>query len=205
MVELSRENDIGDGEIFHIGEDAIAITKKHWICGTELMPEIQLVACFEMFDLSEDEDDEFPITVQATMLVHPSCYSHEYIDKIVSIDDDGSEYSMSWALTDAHLYGSGIPFNIESVSSDKICDVESKFGGGSHNLRRFKTYEDAEKYIKEVYCHNVNAVMGLVGFYLDQHINLIGTTGWDYIYSMTEGTDPFDRAWKRIREAGKNA
>jgi len=50
---------------------------------------------------------------------------------------------------------------------------------------------------------NMDAIMMMIGFYLDRPWNMIGTTGWDSIYSMTEGKDLFKPAmdrWKNQKE-----
>jgi hypothetical protein len=200
---VDKSEDFPEGEPFELTEYVIGITRKDWICGTDFYDRIQMVAVFEIVDLDEcgcledDNDGEYPITVQASILVHPKFFCQKYIDGFFEKENlvDG-KYSPYWALSDAYSYGGGIPINMENVSSAAKCDVLSSDDYGS---RRFKNSGDAEKYIKEVYCNNITATMGLIGFTLDRPINMIGTTGWDIVRNMTEGMDWIKPALDRHR------
>jgi len=207
MIDCS--DDFIDGEPFElIRDDIIGITRKDWICGTEYYNRLQLIALFEIVDLGDcgclddDDDGEYPISVQAALMVHPKFFSKIYVDDFIEecALKDG-KYPAWEALYDAYAYGGGVPVNMESVSSSKKCDVDSKVNEDPNfgTYRRFKTMDDADKYIREVHCHNVNAVMGLIGFYLDRGVNRIGTTGWDVIYHMTEGRELFKPAFDRLK------
>jgi hypothetical protein len=209
MIDCS--DDFPEGEPFDLTEYIIGITRKDWICQTAYYNKIQMVALFEILDLEDcgilksEEELEFPISIQSALMVHPKLFSQTYVKDFIEEESslqDG-KYPVRWALSDAYGYGGGVPFNMDSVKSNIKCDVVSKISEDENfgSYRRFKTMDDADKYIREVYCHNVNAVMGLIGFYLDGHVNRIGTTGWDFIYHMTEGRDLFQPAFDRHKEA----
>jgi hypothetical protein len=198
---VDKSDDFPEGEPFDVSEYITGITRKDWICGTDFYDRIQLVALFEVYDEGDDDcsgdEEEYPIVVHASIVVHPKFFSQKYIDGFFEeeylIDGKYSPYNALW---DAYSYGGGIPINIESVSSAAKCDVPSSDDYGS---RRFKDGGDAEKYIKEVYCKNITATMGLIGFTLDRSINMIGTTGWDIVRNMTEGMDWIKPALDRYR------
>jgi len=56
-------------------------------------------------------------------------------------------------------------------------------------VRHFRTYEDAEQYIKDVYQHNAIAIFSLIGFYLDKPINRIGWTGWNILEHQVQNKE----------------
>jgi hypothetical protein len=197
---------IPEGKLFDVCENVFGITEKHWICGTSYCDAIQLIGVFEILDSgecnSDEEDEDYSFIIQSSLIVHPKFFSQEYIKNFFEDEFliDG-KYPVTSALMDAQLYGGGFPINMESVSSGKKCNIESKLITTQYGTYRyFKTYRDAKKYIDEVYSSNISAVMGLIGFYLDAPANRIGTTGWDYIYHMTEGRDLFQPAWNRLKE-----
>jgi hypothetical protein len=210
-IKIECSDDVPDNEIFELSENIYGISDKNWICGTDFYDHIQMIALFEIIDMEEcglieDDDDEeykkYPFTVQTSLMVHPKYFSQEYIrDFSGCACADTDKYTLYDALMDAYGYGGGIPVNIESVSGSKTCGADSKIIENSRggDFRHFKTFDDAEKYIKTVYASNISAVMGLIGFYLDNRVNGIGTTGWDFIYNMTEGRDLFKPAWDRMK------
>jgi len=211
-VDLSK--DFPDGEPFEVTEYVIGATKANWICGTEKYPEIQLVALYQQIDFREFEDgwDEkpFPVTVECSTIVHPKYFSQDYmvnfVDESIFDDEHGGLYPLYWALGDAYSYGGGIPFSPEFVTSNHTCDVEFELVKSSHSgrmYRHFKDWEDANRYTKEVYIPNTDGIMMMSGFMLDGYVNRIGTTGWDHIMNMTEGTDWLQPAFDRARKLGE--
>lgn len=203
---VDKSKDFPEGKPFDLTEYVIGITRKDWICGTDFYDRIQLVALFEIVDLDmcgcleDDDEGEYPIAVHSSIMVHPKFFSQKYIDEFFekeNLNEDG-KYPLYWALSDAFSYGGGIPFDIESVRSNIKCDVQFSDNYPSH---RFKNEGDAEQYIKEVYCHNVTAIMGTIGFTLDRYTNMMGTNGWDFVRNMTEGSDLFKPAMDRYKAA----
>jgi hypothetical protein len=204
---VDKSDDFPEGEPFDVSEYITGITRKDWICGTDFYDRIQLVALFEVYDEGDDDcsgdEEEYPIVVHASIVVHPKFFSQKYIDGFFEeeylIDGKYSPYNALW---DAYSYGGGIPVQIECVSSNIKCDVPSKIVENDYGTyRKFKTMNDAEKYIREIYCDHINAIMGMIGFTLDRYTNRIGTTGWDFIRNMTEGMDLFKPAFDRHKEA----
>lgn len=205
---FNYEGKIPNDELFDLSEYVFAITKKNWICGTGYNPNIQMVAIFEIIDRSEydlmDEKDnpDYPIMVESSVFAHPKFFSKSFVDKFAEedvIEDNDGKYPIYYALYDAYMYMGGIHVNSESVQSAHKCDIETEVVVSDGKFRHFKTFEDAEKYIKEVYVPNMDAIMMMIGFYLDRHWNRIGTTGWDSIYTMTQGKDLFMPALDRMK------
>jgi len=202
------EGDFPEGDLFQLSDDLFGITQKNWICGTEFCDHIQLVAMFEILDYrdfaeDEDVDENYPIVVQSALVTHPKYFSQEYLGCIDGGTIEDNNYDVYSALWDAYLYGGGVPVNCESVKSGHICKVESKIIEDENfgTYRAFRTFDDAKKYIEDVYAPNMSCITGLIGFVLDRSVNGIGTTGWDFIYNMTEGRDSFKPAWDRMKDA----
>ena len=211
-IKIDCSEDFVDGEVFELSENVLGVTKKNWSCETDRR--IQLVALFELidraeFDIMEDDEDEtYPIVVETTLIVHPRHFSQKYIEKFADTDyvvDSGGKYPLYGVLLDAKMYGCVIPASPEGITSSRTCDVESQVGTTQYGaFRKFKTFDDAEKYIREMYVPHMDAIMGLCGFYLDKYVNRIGTTGWDYIYEMTDGVDAHKVSMDRLREEMAN-
>jgi hypothetical protein len=206
---FNLDGKLPNDELFDVSEYVFAITKKDWICGTDYNPNIQLVALYEIIDRSEydlmDEKDnpDFPIIVETSIFAHPKFFSKKFMDSFAEkdvIDDNDGKYPICYALYDAYMYMGGIHVNPETVQGAHTCDIESEVVVNNGKFRHFKTFEDAEKYIKEIYVPNTDAIMGLIGFYLDRPWNQLGTNGWDSIYTMTQGKDLFKPAFDRIKE-----
>lgn len=208
---FNYEGKIENDELFEISESVLGITRKNWICGTGYNPNIQLVAIFEIIDRSEydlmDEKDnpDFPYIVESSVFVHPKFFSKTFVDEFAEkdvIEDHGGKYPIHYALYDAYMYMGGIHVNSETVQSAHQCNgIETELVTTRQGkFRHFKSFEDADKYIKDVYVPNMDAIMGMIGFYLDRNWNMIGTTGWDSIYTMTEGKELFEPAMKRLKE-----
>jgi len=209
---FNLDGKLPEDELFDLSEYVYAITKKDWICGTDYNSNIQMVAIFEIIDRAEyglmDEKDnlDFPYIVESSVFAHPKFFSKKFMDSFAEkdvIEDNGGKYPIYYALYDAYMYMGGIHVNSETVQSAHKCDIETEVVVKDGKFRHFKTFEDAEKYIKEIYVPNMQAIMGLIGFYLDRHWNMIGTTGWDSIYTMTQGKDLFMPALDRMKEEMK--
>jgi hypothetical protein len=204
MTNIDVSEDFPEGELFELSECTYGVTKKHWICGTESNEHIQLVALFELIDreeydlLDDGEDDTYPVIVETSVMIHPKFFAQEFIERFIEPDITG-DYLLYDALLDAHMYGCHIPVNPESVSGSRTCDVESEVNDTRcGEFRHFKNFDDAEKYIREIYVPNMDVIMGLCGFYLDAPMNAVGTTGWDFISEMTEGTNAFKESFDRV-------
>jgi hypothetical protein len=206
---FNLDGKLPEGEVFDLSEYVLAITKKDWVCGTDYNPNIQMVAIFEIIDRSEydlmDEKDnpDFPYMVESSVFAHPKFFSKKFMDSFKEedvIEDNDGKYPIYYALYDAYMYMGGIHVNSETVQSVHTCDIETEVVVSDGKFRHFKTFEDAEKYIRGVYVPNMEAIMGMIGLYLDRHWNRIGTTGWDSIYTMTQGKDLFTPAFDRMKE-----
>jgi len=207
LLSGTLENDV----LFDVSEYVFAITKKDWVCGTNYNPHIQLVALYEIIDreehdlMDEEKDNpDYPYIIETSVFAHPKFFSKKFMESFAEegvIEDNDGKYPIYFALYDAYMYMGGIHVNPETVQSAHKCDIDTELV--THNgdeFRHFKTFEDAKKYIREVYVPNTDAIMGLIGFYLDRHWNRLGTNGWDSICTMTQGKDLFEPAFNRLKD-----
>ena len=161
---------------------------------------VYLGIVFEAFDLTElDErydDDPYPVVIESQIIVAPRSLSREYIQENLKSELEGirprdpeypNKYSdelLAWAN---YRYSGGVPVNMESIKSSASSNVDSEIRTkyrrlyGEIKIRHFRTIEDALAYSRDVYSYNAKGVFGLIGFYLDKPINLVGHTGWDII------------------------
>jgi hypothetical protein len=212
-IKIDCSEDFPEEELFSVnGDNVFGITRKDWICGTDYCDHIQMVAMFEIIDreeygiMEDDDNDKYPFIILTALMVHPRYFSQDYINSFKEdcVIEDG-KYPVYCALQDAYNYGGGIPINPEGITSSHKCDVDSETIEDKRvgTCRHFKTFDDAEKYIRDIYAPHMNAIMGLIGFSLDRYTNQIGTTGWDFVYNMTEGRDLFKPAFDRMKDVQK--
>jgi hypothetical protein len=110
-----------------------------------------------------------------------------------------------------HSYYGNISINIDSIKGGGEdwtgIDYEEKKEktrfGNIKTIYLFKTYEDAEKFLQQVVVPRLRGLIGLIGFTLDQPLNMIGTTGWDFLEQMVKGKDMFESSLQRIKNRGR--
>ncbi len=196
-------------EVTEIMDTHFVITNPDWVAGLEIKM-VKLAAIAEILDYNDIDssliptwgDEEYPIVVEVAIMVHPDDMSPDYIDTILSGsglgEQDRKDYKKDRPLSllfDAYSYSGGVSVNMETVAGGEISKAEtlvrkepSRFGSMIKS-RYFKDFDNAEDYIRNVYAHNLQVVMMMVGFYLDKPVNLVGTTGWDIIEQQALGKE----------------
>lgn len=99
--------------------------------------------------------------------------------------------------------GKGVPIDPESVQTDGQTPTGERFDAlvdEEHTEVAFADWEEAEEYVTDVIAGRMDAVAGMVGFYLDRAWNRVGTTGWDRLRSLT-----VDPEYDEIHESVKRA
>lgn len=152
----------------------------------------------DMRDIDEKYDDEpYPFIIEFSITSLKFHKGHlkkamEDYDNLDSIKDNENLQIM-----ESYRYGGGVPFNIESVTSggESLKSIDSEIRTIKHHLgseikvRYFREHKDCIMFIENVASKRIMGVLGLVGFYLDQQINLAGHIGWSVIESQRLNKD----------------
>lgn len=178
--------------LIHEPKDLKRNTTKRNICqiGRNKIP---LGIICEIYDLREidraHDNDIYPYFVETSIV--PLKHHKKFIK-----DMDQKPTNQLSEILEAYQYAGGIPINMESVqgaaktkADHEIRHIKHATFGHEIKTVRFRTYEDAEQYIKDIYSHNACAIFGLIGFYLDRPINRIGWTGWDVLSNQVLGKE----------------
>ena len=128
---------------------------------------------------SKYDNKKYHVTIYCSIMVQPKSL-HKRYKKEVTDSSDGYCTPL-----DAYLYDGGIPVNIEGIESKAKTSVKSKLD--KVKRKWFKNIGDAVQYVEDIYGNNASALFMMVGFYLDQNVNLIGWTGWDIIEHQVLG------------------
>jgi hypothetical protein len=168
--------------------DTIAyIHNEDWNCETDKRIKLGLIAeAIDQTEISEDFDkDAYSVINEVQIVVDNASLSEDYLKQAMNeykqFKNNGSVRQL-----ESYVYSGGVPVNMEGISGAVKCDVDNetrtyKNAYGERKTRVFRTIEDAIEYAKTVYAHNAIALFGLVGFWLDKTVNLVGTTGWDIV------------------------
>ena len=175
-------------DIKELHEEALWITDPQWTCVLE-EDDIHLGLYVEMIDMREYDpdydEDEYPVMINISIMVIPEEASPEFMDAVRS----GGSGEIELDVDDMYSYAGGVP---ATTFMEGISGVESAVPSIIKEDRRglknrfFRSHEDAEQYAKEVYAHNAWAMFTLVGFLLDQRVNLMGNDGCDIIRFQKE-------------------
>ena len=178
-------------------ETVVYIHNKEWNCETDKRIKLGLmVEAIDQREISEEFDkDAYPVVNETQIVVDNASLSEDYLKSAM---EDYKEFKNNGCVKqlEAYMYSGGVPVNMEGISGAVKCDVDNetrtfKNAYGERKTRVFRTIEDALEYAKTVYAHNAIALFGLVGFWLDKRVNLIGTTGWDIIELQASNKDYF--------------
>jgi hypothetical protein len=128
-------------------------------------------------------------------MVVPEELGDKYAEEIIKTSGGDLKKKSDIQAFDAAGWGGGVPVDMESVSSIAKSDVDSVVTEiNGDKMRLFKSHDDAQRYVKDVYSKNASAVFGLIGFQLDRRVNGLGDTGWDIISHQAFDTPVgFDR------------
>lgn len=167
------------------------LTHPRWVCALE-EDDIHLGLYIEMIDASEhgfdpeDYDEEYPVLLNSMIMVVPEESHPDFMDDVQrSIGDDIEPTAFDVAQ---YMGGVQAAHAIEGVSSAAKSDVPSRIitERDGRESRWFRNAEEAEEYVKDVYIYNAHVVFMMIGFLLDQSIDMVGNDGWDMIRQQKE-------------------
>jgi len=170
-------------------------TEDSWTCELEDGVSRQLGIYVEILDFrratGEDRYATCPWMVQFEIL------PHEPSDKGTPFDEDtlewineaaGNDTEYRHALLREHLksYGTGVPLTRQittgvSTPGEEPPTPAGKVEGDDPMWPMFERYEDAKAYAEALLEQRAGALMGLVGFILDQPFNGRGDNGWSLL------------------------
>lgn len=162
--------------------------KKGWHCsiGDNDVPLTFVLEITDMYEATGDESYKDYNYVATLGLVNLNI--HESVQSKVS---DGETYDLSALLgyygMNCYLDGKIMQIDednqrlFEKLPISKAClsTYVCRFSGKNKQYLKFKTFEDAKAFNESLIEAYSQVIMGLVGFYLDNPINLVGTTAWD--------------------------
>lgn len=172
-------------------EGHMFLTHPRWVCALE-EDDIHLGLYIEMIDASEhgfdpeDYDEEYPVLLNSMIMVVPEESHPDFMDDVQrSIGDDIEPTAFDVAQ---YMGGVQAAHAIEGVSSAAKSDVPSRIitERDGRESRWFRNAEEAEEYVKDVYIYNAHVVFMMIGFLLDQSIDMVGNDGWDMIRQQKE-------------------
>jgi len=184
MATKTRINDLSDCMVY--------IQNNEWSCVLDNDKPVKLGLVVEAIDMTEIDsqydNEPYPVVLECSIVVDTKSLSKRYLKRIY--DNDGNEWRKlpkeAWQY-ESYTYSGGVPVDLETITSNAKSNVDNELRTwfnqrrGEFKVRQFRTIEDALQYAKDVYTQNAIALFGLVGFYLDKTVNLVGTTGWDII------------------------
>ncbi len=171
-----------------------------WICGIgdrEVELEV-IIQCepLELWGSDNKENNGFEYEQMVTVSVMPS-WDKEISTKFKQELADDNQIDLDQvSLMDLEGYcGFGALIPIKAIDGDKIDD---SFIWGSYCPFFIREGEDEIEMIKKVVYPRINAVMGMIGFFLDVQSRGCGTTNWDEIEYFLGGKNPIDAGFERI-------
>ena len=175
------------------------ITNDKWNCGLtdgEGVKNISLGVFVQVTDMNEHDDEvgAHPFILDCKIIPHLINLSDESIDKLVE------NTCLEPDLSDICNELGSIDIDITTVSS-----LDEDFTNIDCNeLACCKTAEDAERFVRKIIVGRLEAVMTMIGFYLDTPVNRIGTTGWEILESIIYGEDFVKKTLVRQSEMIEN-
>jgi hypothetical protein len=186
-------------QINDLNETVLYVQNNEWTCildTTKKSKTVKLGLVVEAIDMreidSEHDNEPYPVMLECSIVVDAKSLSKRYLKRVH--DNDGNESREAWQI-DSYMYSGGVPVDMEGITSNAKSNVDNELRTwfnqrrGEFKTRQFRTIEDALEYARNVYAHNAITLFGLVGFYLDKTVNLVGTTGWDIIGLQAQNHD----------------
>lgn len=179
---------------------------ENWHCGLDDQ-EVELALHCEILNMDEmtgeAEFKEYPFVVSVAIV---AANPHESFNELGE-NDKPSQMSL---IEDCMSYMGGVPIDHKLLSTDKINKnitgelkaqdacfkthtadygtlAAQESPGSSITYPQFRTEEAAQKWVKELVKLYGDVLMTLVGFTLDQPINMIGDTGWSIVENQVKG------------------
>lgn len=203
-----------DGKLHEIYTGHYYATKPHWVAGLEDEEEIQLALYIEVTDMyeatREEKFEDVPYVVEASIIV-------AYPGPTALAKADAQSGSATGNLGDVYGYMGGVPVtdvlmeisapggqvgDIKKFNSGTVWKTEvAHFGSvAARRGRRAKftspifTDEETALRFAEELLRRADGLFMLVGFTLDQPINLAGDDGWRVIRDQVKGAkeNPYD-------------
>ena len=181
-----------------VGEFELELYHPNWLCGLtngDESREIRLAVHVEFMDLRDsgmaDEDDKRPYSVQANVVVHPD-----------SLTEEGKQFAMTEGADRVHI--ADLRNNCGGVMiNPNWCRASNEDWNGIDYEERdnrfyFASWDDASKFVQQILKVRLEGIMGMIGFFLDERINKIGSTGWDMIESMVYGKNFAENAFSKM-------
>lgn len=189
-------------EIF---EGHLVADNKNWTCEID-GEQVELSIHIETIDMDsatgEPEFNDYPFISSFSIVAHSP---HESFD-----ESEEKEPGRLGLIYDAVSYMGGVPidhklYDIDALNENLMGELKAKdaflkthkaeFGtlaaqqgkGASITYPQFKELEHAEAFAKHIIEKYADTVMSLVGFTLDQPINMMGDDGWGIISHMVSG------------------
>jgi len=154
--------------------DSLWVEDPKWHCGLDDR-DVKLGAVFKVLDAGELDDDCF--IVSTNIMPTPKELGGEFRELMISEGDETRE-SLIRSMIEYGTYVSVNILSVTSKSSPKLAGYHMKFG-----LPAFETNDEAMAWSKAK-APDLEGIFVMIGFYLDKHVNRIGTTGWDIIKEM---------------------
>jgi len=183
-----------------VGEFAVELYDPNWTCGLtdlEEAREVQLAVYVEYLDTKDydsEANEDYPYVVDAHIVVHPDSLTEEGI-KYSKVPEADRVY-----IENLHHNFGGVPVKQKWCSgmNEDWLGIEYIEEDGEY---KFASWDDAEKYVNKILKNRLQGLMGMIGFYLDEQINRIGSTGWDMIEGMVYGKNFIENALnKKMKE-----
>ena len=130
------------------------------------------IKAFDMYSATGDEQfEENPFYIEVCLVVSPTSLDNDFIESIEKSTDGYCEYQdiIQLGYGVRLLYDNDLGFPVEGIEE--------------------KMYEIANL---------IDPLDGIRGFYLDNPINRIGSTGWDMIWNCVSNESFIKRALERI-------
>lgn len=198
-----------DGKLHELYTGQYYATKKNWIAGLDDDKEVQLALYLEIIDMAEatgeeEEFGEYPFAFEYEIMVaYPG---PEWMEKVEHSTSRAESPEM--ALETSHGYGGGVPIthkmmgiegggmDLKRFTAEQMTWKKEKVTHGTVAAQRgpghifrypmFATEEDAYEFALELF-KTADVVMGvMIGFILDQPINMMGNTGWETIQEQAK-------------------
>lgn len=166
-----------------------------WKCEIDSeVPMTLVVEVINMYDVTgEGEYKDYPVVMTIGMVnknIHKSLTCSTYKDESRNLDDVITYYGMNCYLDDKIYNMDSDNKRLRdklSISKASIASYENRFTGEQQDYLKFKTEDDAFEFAEKLINEYGNTIMTLIGFYLDNPINLMGTSGWNQTELFEKG------------------
>lgn len=145
-----------------------------------------------LVEFYQDYEKDAPKDIYVNLYLVPN-FEFIHKDIIAKIQKD---YDSSFEITTENLRIEDLMWNCQLpvLTKDEIYCTRS--------LKSFHSTKITEAL--EIAAKVCDSVAGLIGFYMDNPENMIGTTGWDYLNEIVNGEDAIKATMERWRKQKNN-